>query len=109
SSLNARHRELAILRAAGAGPSHIFSLVLLETALVAFVGVLIGAGLVYGGLNLIGPMISANYGIPLGSLSITAFDIGILGGVVGLATLLGILPATQAYRRSLADGLTMRL
>lgn len=109
TSLNARNRELAILRAAGAGPKHIFFLVLLETALVAIIGTLIGAAVVYGGMGILAPVISAQYGIPLGVMNLAVFDVGILGGVIGLGTLLGLVPAMQAYRRSLADGLTMRL
>jgi putative ABC transport system permease protein len=109
ASLNARARELAVLRAAGAGPSHIFSLVILETALIATFGTLIGAGIVFGGMEILGPILSTQYGIPLGTLGISGFDLAILAGVIGLATLLGIVPATQAYRRSLADGLTMKL
>lgn len=109
ASLNARSRELAVLRAAGAGPSHIFSLVILETTLVATVGVLIGAGVVFGGLELLAPLISSRYGIPLSGLGLSGFDVAVLLGVIGLATLLGVIPAWQAYRRSLAEGLTMHL
>lgn len=109
SSLNARGRELAVLRAAGARPFHIFSLVLLETAVVATLGTLIGAGLVFGGMDMLAPAITARFGVPLGALGLTGYDLAILFGVIGLATLLGLVPAAQAYRRSLADGLVMKL
>jgi putative ABC transport system permease protein len=48
TSLNERRREMAILRSVGARPMHVFSLIVGESALLAFTGVAIGVGLLYG-------------------------------------------------------------
>jgi putative ABC transport system permease protein len=45
TSLNERRREMAILRSVGARPSHVFSLIVGESALLTLMGVAIGIGL----------------------------------------------------------------
>lgn len=109
TSLSARRREIAVLRAAGAGPRAIFFLLLAETLVVASLGAVIGAVAVYGLLGIAAPIASSQYGIPLAGLGPSTFDAAILLGVIALAAALGLIPAWRAHQNSLEDGLSIRL
>ncbi len=109
TTLNERRREMAILRAIGAGPRHIFGLLLLESLLLGLAGVLLGLLFFYAGLAALRPWLASEFGlfIPLRLPSLT--ELYLLAAVVGAALLAGLLPALQAYRNLLADGLTLRV
>jgi putative ABC transport system permease protein len=109
TSLNERRREMAVLRAAGASRRHIFSLLMMETLLLAAIGAAIGAAVVYGGLSALAPWLSARFGLPLVEATPGLYDVVVVGGVLLAAAVLGLIPALAAYRRSLADGLTVKL
>ncbi len=109
TSLNERRREMAILRAVGAGPGHVFFLLLLEAAILAFVGAVLGWALVYGLLNLLAPWIAATYGVVLRGLSPGLFDLYVIGAVTLVGIVMGLWPAVRAYRASLADGMTVKV
>ncbi len=108
-SLNERRREMAILRSVGAGPRHVFTLMVTEAGLLAMTGVLAGVALTYALLAVGQPLLAARYGIfvPLTGLSPT--DIMLLAGIVAAALVMGLWPAWRAYRNTLADGLTIRI
>ena len=109
TSLNERRREMAILRALGARPHHVFLLLVAEAALVALAGAVLGAGATYGALHLLAPLLEARFGILLPGLTPGLYDLGIIAAVTGAAAVLGAFPAWRAYRNSLADGMTIRL
>lgn len=108
TGLRERRREMAILRAVGARPWHIFALLMCEAGLLAFIGSVLGLVLVYAGLAGVGPWAEARTGLALGFAPPGAFDLGIVAAVVGAAFAMGAYPAALAYRRSLADGLTVK-
>lgn len=108
AGLNERRRELAVLRAVGAGPWHVLALLALEGALVTALGVLLGAVLAAVGVLLLGPWLQAQHGLAL-SLSAPTSQEWLLAGAVLLAGwLASLLPGIRAYRLSLADGLSPR-
>ncbi|MFT6489803.1 MAG: putative ABC transport system permease protein [Parvibaculaceae bacterium] len=109
TSLNERRREMALLRALGARPWHIAALLTSEATLLAGVGSLLGVCLVNGLLYASAPIIETHYGVTLNSLAPGAYDGLIVLLVTVAGFILGLLPAALAYRRSLADGLTVRL
>ncbi|MGJ3232255.1 MAG: ABC transporter permease [Oceanicaulis sp.] len=109
TSLNERRREMAILRALGARPHHVFVLLVAESALLALAGAVIGTGLTYGGLALAAPLIETRFGILLPGLVPGLYDLAIIAAVTLAACVLGLIPAWRAYRNSLADGMTVRL
>ena len=109
ASLEARRREMAVLRAIGAGPRTIVGLLVLESALLSFAGALAGTALVYGGLAVARDPVEARFGLSLQSHALTPVEWGILALVVGAGTLVGLVPAWRAYRASLADGLAPKL
>jgi len=109
SSLNERRREMAILRATGARPGHVFFLLLAEAGLLGFLGALVGAVLVNAGLALARPILTETYGITLIGTAPGLLDLYTILAVTGAAIAMGLVPAWIALRRSLADGLTVKL
>jgi len=109
TTLNERRREMAILRAVGARPRHVFALLVTEAALLALAGIGCGVLLVYALLAVARPVLAAQYGIYIAISGLTRYDALLIGIVFGAALLLGALPAWRAYRNSLADGMTIRL
>lgn len=109
TSLNERRREMAILRALGARPRHIFSLLILEAGIICNLGILFGMGLLYLLLTLTSPFIYQAYGLVISASLPTPYE-AMLVAVIQLSGLLtGIIPALFAYRKSLNDGLTIRI
>jgi len=109
AGLDQRRRELAVLRAAGAGLRHVMALLAIEGALVTLAGVLLGAAMAALGIALLAPWLQARFGLTL-TLSAPTANEGLL--VVSLLVagwLASLLPALRAYRLSLADGLSPRL
>jgi putative ABC transport system permease protein len=109
AGLNERRRELAILRANGARPQDIFSLLLLEGGAVTLAGTALGVAL----LTLLGvvlaPWLQAEYGLALRLAALGGEEWRLLVGVWAAGFLASLPPGWRAYRLSLADGLTPRL
>ena len=108
SSLNERRREMAILRSVGARPSHIFALFLSEAGLLTVAGVIFGVALLYFGMMIAQPIVDSQFGLFLGIAPPTSRDFILLGLVILAGLVAGALPAYQAYRTSVADGLAIR-
>jgi len=108
AGLNERRREMAILRSVGASPRHVFGLLVAEAGTLAMVGTLAGAVATAGLWLALKPLAQARLGFSLASLPPLGPLLGLLAAVLGAALLMGLVPAIGAYRRTLADGLTMR-
>ncbi|MBC8087055.1 MAG: ABC transporter permease [Phycisphaerae bacterium] len=108
SSLDARRREMAILRSVGAGPGTIVSLLVLESGLLALLGCLIGVGLVYLGLVVGQGPIEQRFGLHLSIRMLKGPEYRYLALILASGVLVGFVPAWKAYRTSLADGLSPR-
>lgn len=108
SALEARRREMAILRAVGAGAPRIFTLLVLESGLLGLAGALGGVALVYALLALLQGVIESTFGLHLPVQPPTRTAYLYLVAVVAASFLIGLVPAIKAYRNSLADGLTVR-
>jgi putative ABC transport system permease protein len=108
-SLQERRREMAILRSVGAGPRHVFTLLVAEAGLIAVAGVALGLALTYALLAAGQPLLASRYGIFVPLAGLTGTDLAVLAGIVGAALLMGLVPAWRAYRNTLADGLTIRI
>ena len=109
STLNERRREMAVLRAIGAHPYHILLLFMWETFFIVLAGCLTGVGMLYLVLFLTRPFLIQTYGI---NIAITLPDVqqwGVFGVVLLLGVLVSLVPGMIAYRRSLQDGLAIRV
>ncbi|CAH0524527.1 ABC transporter permease [Vibrio hippocampi] len=109
TSLQERRREMAILRAMGARPKHIFILLVSEASTLTAIGIAVGIIGVYTLLAIAAPIISANYGININLTAITSHEWTLLLLVQLAGIVIGIFPAIRAYRQSLSDGMTIRI
>lgn len=107
-TLSERRREMAILRALGAGPGTVSALLLLEALLLTAVGLALGLALLHGGLALMAPTIERASGIAIALGWPSLAELKLLGLVLGAGVAVGLIPAFLAYRRSLADGMMVR-
>lgn len=109
TTLNERRREMAILRAVGAYPAQIFLLFVLEAIIIALLGGMAGMLLLGSSILLLQPWVADTYGFYLQTWLPHANDWMLLSIITGLAALFSTLPAGIAYRRSLQDGLTVKV
>ncbi len=109
SSLEARRREIAILRALGMGAGGIHGLLLLEAALLSLSGAIGGSVLVYLLLVIFQPIIRSELGLQLSIQAPSGLEWAVLAGVVVVGSAMALPAALRAYRNALADGLTLRL
>ncbi|MDV5169642.1 ABC transporter permease [Photobacterium rosenbergii] len=109
TSLNERRREMAILRAMGARPGHIFFLLTSEATLLTALGVVVGTSLLYLILLLTQPIIQSQFGLLIPITAPTNYELLLLLLVQLAGMLVGIIPAVRAYRHSLSDGMTIKV
>ena len=109
TSLQERRREMAILRAMGARPGHIFALLVAEATLITAAGISLGVSFLYLLLAAIAPLINSRFGISIESASISTHELKLIVTVLLGGMLIGLIPAFRAYRQSLADGMTIRI
>jgi putative ABC transport system permease protein len=109
ATLSERRREMAILRSVGARPAHVFALLVSESLFLTVTGVLGGLLCVQALVLATGPLLEELAGIRFTAGLPTAREWTLAGAVVVGGTLVSIVPGVMAYRRSLADGLTVRL
>jgi len=109
ASLRERRREMAVLRAVGAGPGTIFGLLVTEALVVTIVATLTGLTLLYGLQWALMDVIHSRSGILFSLYPPTVAEWWRMGLVVCAGFLLSLVPAWRAYRQSLSDGLTVKV
>ena len=109
SSLNERRREMAIFRAMGARPRVVLGLLVLEAALMAAIGAILGLALLYVGLFIGQPLIDSAFGLWLPIEAPTMREVWVLLSVVAASAIVSTVPALRAYRMSLADGMMVKI
>ncbi|OAB59168.1 peptide ABC transporter permease [Leptolyngbya valderiana BDU 20041] len=109
TTLNERRREMAILRANGARPVQIAGLLIFEAGLLAAAGILLGLVLAFAVQALAAPFLLSTVGVNLAVGWPSALLWKILGGIWLAGLVVGAVPALMAYRRTLADGMQVRM
>ncbi len=109
ASSNERRREMAVLRAVGARPAQVLTLILGEAAAITSAGVLLGIALVECILILGRDWIARQFGLYPGLDLFSAQTGYIILAVTLFGCLVGLIPALRIYRYSLADGMTVRI
>ncbi len=109
TSLQERRREMSILRAMGARPKHVFSLLVSEASVLTLLGILVGLIGLYTLLGVAAPLIEIQYGIRIALNGISSYEWQLLAYVQSAGIFIGFIPAIRAYRQSLSDGMTIRL
>ncbi len=109
STLNERRREMSILRALGLGPLKVLFLLTFESVALVLSGSLLGALGLYGALRVGQPYLVDSFGLFIPIQSPSLMEWIYLGALVLASFGVGLIPAITAYRRSLADGLSLRV
>jgi putative ABC transport system permease protein len=109
TSLNERRREMAVLRAIGARPQHIFLLLVVESGILTGLGILSGFFTVVLIQGILGGWISHKTGLFIKGFNLSTSEFVYLSVIFVSGTLLGCFPALQAFKSSLKDGLSVRI
>jgi putative ABC transport system permease protein len=99
---------MAVLRAVGARPGQIFSLMLGEAALLTVAGIVLGVATLYVALIAGQAWIESRLGLFIVVGWPSARELVLLGIVALSGILIGLIPAWRVYRLSLADGMTIK-
>lgn len=108
AGIGERRREMAVLRAIGARPAHVFLLLVIEAVLLATAGAIAGIVAAHLGLVAAASWLATHYGLFLSLHGPGSFDALVAAAVILAAALAGLLPAWLAYRNALTDGLAVR-
>jgi putative ABC transport system permease protein len=106
NTINERRREFAILRALGARRATVFSVIVIEAALIALIGATCGYGVYAAILATTKIIVKAQTGVEL--------DVWLIDPILWLTPMLmiavgalaGLIPAFKAYRTDVAEHLT---
>ncbi|RUO68276.1 ABC transporter permease [Idiomarina ramblicola] len=109
ASLRERRREMAVLRAVGAGPGTIFGLLLSEALVLTVVGAFSGLLLLYGLQWSLAGVIQSQTGLIFNTTWPSISEWWRIALVITAGFMLSLIPAWRAYRQSLADGLTVKI
>ncbi|MEM0930498.1 MAG: FtsX-like permease family protein, partial [Pseudomonadota bacterium] len=101
ASLAGRQRELAVLRAVGARPRDLLTVLMIETTLTSVGGVVLGLVFAYAGLFALGPWLRSTFGLVLENASPGSFDAMVFLAVVGVSGVAGLVPGLAAYRQGI--------
>jgi putative ABC transport system permease protein len=100
-----RRRDIATMRALGAGRHAILGIVLLESCIITGSGGMLGIVASYAIARLAAQIIAERSGLALSPPLFSALQPIVLAGVVVLGTLAGMIPAIMAYRTEVAENL----
>ncbi len=106
STLQARRREMAILRAAGARPGHVAGLLVLEALITSALGCVLALAALVTASALGRGWALAEFGLSITRIWPDSRELAWVAGVLLLSAVAALLPAAMAYRRTLADGLS---
>jgi putative ABC transport system permease protein len=109
TSVNERRREISILRAVGARPSTLVTLLVTESWFLGTIGAILGTGLMCVFFLLVQPYVARTFGLMLPLKMVSGTEWLMLGSVSFISLLVGFVPAWRAYRNSLSDGLVVRV
>jgi putative ABC transport system permease protein len=106
NSMSDRRREIAVMRALGAGRSTVMTIVLLESVLLSVGGGVGGILLGHGLIGILNPFIVAQTGVLIAFWKISLYEWIIIPVLIVLAALVGYLPAISAYRTDVGKALS---
>lgn len=109
AGLNERRREMAVLRSSGARPAHVFLLLCVESTILTLGGIVVGLLLHYLLTGIGSLFMQQKFGLSVTLAPPNTSDLKILAAIALAGLVAGTLPALQAYRKSLSDGLAQRL
>lgn len=106
NSMADRRREIGIMRALGAQRMHVFGVILGESTLLCVGGGVLGWLAGHGIAIASTPWLIRQTGLLINPWSANVWEIVLFPVLVGVAVLVGFLPAMTAYRTNVADALS---
>jgi putative ABC transport system permease protein len=107
NSMSERRHEIAVMRALGAARGKVMLIVLVESILLALGGGLCGWVLGHLLIGLLSPWIAGATSVSVGYFKFAPqYELILIPALIGLASLVGFLPALSAYRTDVARALT---
>lgn len=106
NSMSDRRRDIAVMRALGAGRQTVLAIILVESILLALGGGAVGFVLGHVLLAVLSPMIVAHTGVSIGLFEFDRYELILVPALVVLASIVGYLPALAAYRTDVAKSLS---
>jgi putative ABC transport system permease protein len=105
NSMEQRRRQIAILRVLGASQLRIFAMIITEATIIGLLGCIVGLALSLGGASLVASTMHHRLGLYISPAVPPRETILLLLATLALAALAGLIPATIAYRTSVARNL----
>lgn len=106
NTINERRREFAILRALGAKRTTVFSAIVLEAAIIAAVGTLVGFLVYWAILSVTSYIVREQTGVVLDVFRPDWLWLTVPLLMIAVGAIAGLLPAFKAYRTDVAENLT---
>jgi putative ABC transport system permease protein len=106
NTINERRREFAILRALGAKRTTVFSAIVLEAAIIAAVGTLVGFLVYWAILSVTSYIVRQQTGVVLNVFKPDWLWLTVPLLMIAVGAVAGLLPALKAYRTDVAENLT---
>lgn len=108
ASLAERYRELAILRALGASPLRVASLLLAESLILTLSGIAGGYALLWLVTVAFNNALLRAFSVSVGLFPFTTQEIFFIAALIVLGIAVAMVPAVMLYRRALSKGLQVR-
>jgi len=108
ASMDQRKSEIAVLRVLGAGPSLIFSLVLIEALILVSVAIIASVMTISLTLTLLGDWLASEYGLFLSANLLSMEALMAIGIILFASIITSTIPAFEAYRNALQSTLSAR-
>jgi putative ABC transport system permease protein len=105
NSLASRRRDIAILRALGAGRMFLSGAIVLEAAVIGAIGMVLAFAAYAAIVSAVAAVIQAQTGVLLEAFTYNPVMLWAPLGMIGLCALSGLLPAMKAYRTDVAENL----
>ena len=105
NTMNDRRRDIAVMRALGAGRQTVMMVIFIESLLLSFCGGLAGLLLGHALIAVLNPLIVEQTGVSIGLLQFQLVELALIPGLMVLATLAGVVPALAAYRTDVSKAL----
>ena len=106
SSLKERKYELALMRVMGASPGKLFSLIVLEGLLLAFIGFVIGIALSHIGMEVLANFMQDSYRYSFSGMTFLREELYLFFGALGIGFIAAILPAIGASNTDISTTLS---
>jgi putative ABC transport system permease protein len=106
NSMASRRRDIAILRALGAGRLFIFSAIVLEATAIGAIGMVAAFAAYAGIVSTVAVVIQAQTGVLLETFAYSPVMLWAPLGMTALCGACGLLPAWKAYRTDVAENLS---